>query len=629
MPAPLRRLSIVMLALCATLLALPAHAQFGDAPKPEELVKVAAPKVALKAGGAAGVAVTLTVLDGWHINAHPAAEGMIETAVEIAAAHGVSAAPATYPPPQIEKLAFDDNPLLVWSHEATVRVPLRAAASTVNGAHTLKGVVRFQACNDQVCMAPTRVPFEVVVEVSGGAAAGSVPPADTAASATTTPPPTQDAIPAPSAGFEVAPPAGADARAPRNAALDNPLARRLGSGTWAAYLTIFLIGLALNLTPCVYPMLGVTVSIFGARRAAPPLHVVGFALLYVLGMALMYSALGLLAAFTGGLFGAFLQSPVVLVAIGVLMIGLSLSMFGIYEINLPPALLSRLGGATATSAAGVFLSGLVVGVFAAPCIGPPVVALLAVVGAKGDPWFGFTSFFTLAMGLGFPYLILGTFSNLIQTLPRSGEWMVWVKKLFGVILLAVGLYYLMLVVNADWVEWVLPVALFAGGIYLGFFEKSANARPGFRSLKWITGVAAVIAAVWFSSTNLAKGLEFRDASEATLHAAAASGRPVMVAFSADWCVPCHELENLTFTDARVIRAAREFETFAVDLTRYDSPEADRWRRQFGITGVPTVVFLGADGREVREARVEGFLPADAFLERMRVAAAGAARADLE
>src|SRR5206468_5767346 len=146
----------------------------------------------------------------------------------------------------------------------------------------------------------------------------------------------------------------------------------------------------------------------------------------------------------------------------------------LYELQPPPWMLERVGGAGTTGAVGIFLSGLAVGVIAAPCVGPPVVALLALVGAKGDPWFGFMSFFTLAMGLGAPYLVLGTFSNLLQALPRSGEWMVWVKKVFGVILLALGAFYALLALAPSWGIWVAPAALTLGGVYLGFFETSAE-----------------------------------------------------------------------------------------------------------------------------------------------------------
>ena len=615
-------------ATLALLLALApaANAQMGEPPPASELVKLDAPRVTLKAGGAAEATLTLHIAPSWHINANPAGENMIATAAIVAADRGVTAGTIVYPMPQLVRLGFDSTDLPVWSESATLRVPLAAAANAVNGAHVLRGKLRFQACNDQVCLAPVSVPFEIACDVTGGvaASAGTGSPAPTPAATTTdttraatTPDSTASAAPA--GGFTTAPPAH-----PTNAALDNPLARQLASGSWVAYLTIFLIGLALNLTPCVYPMIGVTLSIFGARRAAPPLQVFGMAVLYVLGMALTYSTLGLVAALTGGLFGSFLQNPIVLIAIGALMIGLALSMFGLYELQPPPWLLEKLGGSGTTSAAGVFFSGLVVGVFAAPCVGPPVVALLAVVGAKGDPWFGFTSFFTLAMGLGMPYLVLGTFSNLLQTLPRSGEWMVWVKKLFGVILVGVGAFYAMLAIAPALASWVIPVTLLVGGVYLGFVEKSANSRRGFRAMKWTLGVASLVLAGAYASQHLAAKLEFAPASDAAVEAALASGAPVMLEFSASWCVPCHELEDVTFTNRDVVAAARGFHAFGVDLTRYDSPEADAWRKRYGIAGVPTVVFLTRGGHEVRAARVEGFLPPARFIERMKLATAAAA-----
>lgn len=622
-----------------------AHAQFGgDAPKPAELVRPAAAPVTIAAGQRGTVVVRLRILDTWHVNANPAAtDYLIPTEVAIAGVPGVRAGAAQYPPPHEVRLAFDDNPLLVYDGIAEVRVPITVAAGAANGERRLKGTVSFQACNDQICLAPAQLPFEAVVTVTGGAEApGGAPdggagpgdggragagtaPGDGAAGGSGTGPATTPgdggAGPAPGGtGFTTAPPPGGGA-AP--ALARNPIADTLERGGAWAFLSIFLVGLALNLTPCVYPMLGVTVSIFGARRAAPPAQVVGLALLYVLGMALMYSVLGLVAALTGGLFGAFLQSPWVLLGIGALMIALALSMFGLYELQPPPWLLERLGGNTATSAVGVFLSGLVVGVFAAPCIGPPVVALLAVVGQKGDPVFGFTTFFTLAMGLGFPYLLLGTFSNLIQNLPRSGDWMEWVKKVFGVVLVAVGLFYGLLALAPKQAALVVPAALALGGFYLGFLARGGSKKPAFTWMKRAVGAAGIVAGLFVWQGMQAKGIEFQAAGGDALQAAVAAGRPVMIDFSADWCVPCHELENFTFTDRRVIGAAGEFETFKVDLTRYDSPEAEAWRRQYDITGVPTIVFLGPGGAEVRAARVEGFMPPEPFLARMKLARAAA------
>jgi thiol:disulfide interchange protein DsbD len=421
-----------------------------------------------------------------------------------------------------------------------------------------------------------------------------------------------DEGPAPAGGFSTGPGAAGAV------VVDNPIARALEKGSLAAFVTLFLIGLALNLTPCVYPMLGVTVSIFGGRGRTPPLQAFGMALVYVMGIALMYSVLGLVAALSGGLFGAALQSPIVLIGIGALLIALSFSMFGLYELQLPPALMMKLGGRTATGVLGVFASGLLVGVFAAPCIGPPIVALLAIVGAKGDPMFGFTSFFILSLGLGAPYLVLGTFSNLLSSLPKSGDWMVWTKKVFGVILFAIGAFYALLALAPKYSFWVGPVALLIGGLYLGFFEKSRGRTPFFGRLKRVAGVAAIVAGAFLMSAVMpANSISFVAYDEARLRAALDGGRPVLMDFSADWCVPCHELERFTFTDRRVIEASADFERFKVDLTRYDSPESERLRREYGITGVPTIVFLTPRGEEVLDARVEGFMPPGPFLERMQ------------
>ncbi len=603
-----------------------AHAQLGGQsgiPEARELIQATAAPVTIASGGRGEARVTIRVREGWHINANPPSlDYMIPTEVSLAPSGGINVAKALYPAAHEQKLAFEEKPLKVYDHEVEVRLPLIAVAGTAQGKVTMTGAVGFQACNDQVCLPPSSVSFELVVSVGGVAAAGE--PAIGAGGAAGVTPPVSDAgstleatVPPSGTGFTTAPPAkGAGATI-----LDNPIARLFAGGSFAAFLGLFLIGLALNLTPCVYPMLGVTVSIFGARQAAPPLQAFGLAAVYVLGMAVMYSTLGVVAALTGGLFGALLQSPVVLVGIGALLAALAFSMFGLYEMQAPAWIRERAGGAGTTSAVGIFLSGLMVGVIAAPCIGAPVVALLALVGAKGDPWFGFTAFFTLAMGLGAPYLVLGTFSNLLQRLPRSGDWMVWVKKVFGVIMLSVGMFYIALAIAPRVSGWILPVALIAGGLYLGFMDRSAGAKPGFRLLRWVVGVLGLAGGITVIATTPTQGVAFEVFDEQALAATLQGGRPALLDFTADWCAPCHELERFTFSDRRVKEATRGFRAFKVDLTKYQSPEAERWRRQYGITGVPTVVFLSPDGNEVRPARVEGFIPPARFLERVGIALA--------
>ncbi len=619
--------ALALLLIAAPSLAPSARAQIeggATAPAiPATIVHATASSVEIRAGGSASAEIELAIESPWHINANPPSpDYMIPTQVSVRAAAGVTAGKPIYPAAQSLKVGFDDQPLSVYTGHATIRLPLTASAQAVNGRHVLKGTVRFQSCNDQVCMAPATAPFELAVTVSGGAAAGAV----TAAESTGAIPADSGAAPGDTSGLSGARgpggPGGLGAEPLRPAGgpaiVANPIAEAITKGGLVAFLTLFVLGLALNLTPCVYPMLGVTVSIFGARSAAPTIQVFGSALLYVLGMATMYSALGVAASLTGGLFGAFLQSPWVLAGIGALLILMALSMFGLYELQPPAWLLTRLGGSGTTSAIGVFLSGLVVGVFAAPCVGPPVVALLAIVGAKADPWFGFISFFTLALGLGAPYLVLGTFSNLLQRLPRSGDWMVWVKKVFGVILIAVGLFYAGIAFSPKLAMWVAPAALLVGGLYLGFLEKSASARRGFTLLKRATGIAAVAGGVWMLASAPKQTVTFQAYDAALVRDALASGKPVILDFAADWCIPCHELERNTFSDPRVIAAMREFAAFQVDLTHSDSPEVMARVKEFRIQGVPTVVFLTPRG-EVEAARFSGFLPPERFLERVRTA----------
>ncbi len=583
----------------------------GSMPSPEQLVKATAAPLAVPKGGRAMAMVTLEVLEGWHVNANPPAlDYNIPTTVSIAPAAGFTPGAVRYPAGKRQKFSFEDEPLLVWDGTTTVRVPVAAAANAVPG--TLAGKVEFQACNDQVCLQPSSVTFTVAVTVTD-AVPGGVAPADSAAFAAP-----DAALPDPATLSTTPPPAGTPAAA--RSRLEAALAA--GGLGWLAAL--FAGGLLLNLTPCVFPMLGVTVSIFGARRKERLPKVLATAVLYVLGICVTYTALGVVAALTGGLFGSALQSVWVNLVLGGLLLLLSLGMFGVYEMQPPAWLLDRLGGAQATNVAGAFLAGLGVGVIAAPCVGPFVVAVLALIAQRGDVGFGVQTMFTLSLGLGAPYLLLATFSNLLQALPRSGDWMVWVKHVFGVLMAALGVYYLAIGFAPDLSPWALPVGLVLGGAWLGFFDRSAGAAGPFRAFTQGAGLLAVVAGVVLGSMLYqasTRTLKFQPYDAAAVEASLAAGRPVMLDFSADWCVPCHELELNTFSDSRVVAEARRFDRYKVDLTKYDSPEAEELRRRFEIPGVPTVLFLAPDGREFEAARVVGFLPPEPFLERMKGAAA--------
>ena len=544
-----------------------------------------------QSGSSAQVAILLTIEEGWHINAHtPTYDYLIGTSVELQTIEGVIIADIRYPEGTLQQFGFADDLLRVYDETVPIFLTLKLSDKIKPGTHTLPATVKIQACNDQVCLAPSSLSVDVLLIVA--AAGESV----------------QKKNESLFARYDEALLAGTE----------NELAKLFATeGSFVAFLAIFLIGLALNLTPCVYPMLSVTVSLFGTQSDTNTARVFIKAVVYILGIASMYSVLGVTAAMSGGLFGSWLQSPWVLAAIGALLFALALSMFGVYQIQAPYWLTSKLGGATGTGFISLFISGLVVGVFAAPCIGPPVIALLALVGQKGDPVFGFWAFFVLSLGLGFPYLILGTFSGLLKKVPRSGAWLIWVERIFGVVLTGAALFYLSLAFLPRFAAYVVPFTLIAGGLYLGFIEPSAKDKVWLKRVKWVFGIACVVVGGVFANALREPSISWHPYNEDWINEAKASEQPIIIDFYADWCIPCLELDRKTFTNPDVIAVAERFVRLKVDLTHFDSPEAEALRKKFDIAGVPTIVFLDTNGEEALSSRVVGYLPPDRFLEKMK------------
>jgi thiol:disulfide interchange protein DsbD len=337
-------------------------------------------------------------------------------------------------------------------------------------------------------------------------------------------------------------------------------------------------------------------------------------------MAITYSILGVIASMTKGLFGAALQSPLVLIGLAALMVGLALSMFGVYEFRLPESV-NRLATRSTQSTSGLvgaLVMGLTMGIVAAPCIGPFVLGLLVHVGAKGDPVYGFFMFFVLALGLGLPYLLLGTFSGAIKSLPRSGLWMVAVRKVFGLVLIGMALYFLMPLMG----NYAGPIfiAFFAtSALYLIFWEAGRTKPAHFAWVLRAIGVgAAVVAVVLAIPTSPKSSVVWQPYSEQTLAQARSEGRGVIIDVFADWCIPCKELDQLTFTDDEVKRESERFVTLKLDLTKDDpQTEGGRARDRYNIRGVPTIIFLDSTGAEVEDLRLEGFEKASSFLARMK------------
>ncbi len=562
------------------------------------------------------VAITLDIDKGYHINAHtPTLDYLIATNVAFDPAPGFKFGEVKYPAPEQVKFEFSpDTPLAV--HEGTVILvaEVETDKSLKPGDATLKATVTVQSCNDSQCLAPDDLKIEIPVKTLAAGQAVQQINADIFSKADMQ---TSAATNAGEAKSDLVQFGGGQ----KSDDLSNLIASR---GLFFALISVFLAGLALNATPCVYPIIPITIGFFANQSASggkPRLsRTFTMASMYVVGMAITYSILGVIASMTKGLFGAALQNPIVLIGLAALMVGLALSMFGVYEFRLPGFLNTFATRSTQSTNGiiGALVMGLTMGIVAAPCIGPFVLGLLLHVSTKGDPVYGFFMFFVLALGLGLPYLILGTFSGALNSLPRSGEWMVTVRKVFGLVLIGMALYFLMPLMGR-YATYVF-VAFFAlSALYLIFWEP-ARTRP--KQFAWVLraiGVgAAVIAVVLAMPKQTEAGITWHPYSEQAIASAQAEGKGVIIDTFADWCIPCKELDNVTFTDGSVKDDAERFVTLKLDLTSSDSnPEAAAAKKRFDILGVPTVLFLDPQGKERRELRLEGFEKPDKFLSRMK------------
>ena len=559
------------------------------------------------AGSGGYLAVTVKIAESWHINSNePLDKYLIPTILKVYAPEGIDIAGILYPEPDLMKLEISEDNMALYHGTVTFGAYINVADSVKPGSYSLRATISYQGCNNLTCLEPASdiAVIDLVVgaigemtEIQHEEIFGASPFVD-----------------------EDGRPVRSGAESGDQGGLGDMIQSR---GLFLALIFIFIGGLALNLTPCIYPLIPITISYFGGQAGGKASRTVLLAVLYVLGMSITYSALGTVAAMTGSLFGSALQNPWVVAFIVAVMIGLATSMFGLWEFRLPSFLTRGTGKAKQGYLGAVFM-GLTVGIVAAPCIGPFVLGLLTYVGRIGSPALGFLMFFTLAWGMGTPLLVLGTVSGSISRLPRSGDWMVWVRKIFGFILIAMGLYFARhilgdLITNIGYVA----IALVAG-VYLGWVDRTPVSGIGFKRLKWIVGLAGIVIAAGLllmpggplRTEKPMPGIAWETFTEERFAEAAEAGRPVLIDFMADWCIPCHELDHKTFSLEGVITLSEGTVPLQVDLTAIGKNET-AIKKRFNVRGVPTIIFIDSSGEERSELRVTGFVEADEFTKRLK------------
>ncbi len=563
-------------------------------------------------GSTAYLALKTTVKEGWHINSNsPLDRFLIPTVVEVnlpegpGGSEGIEITGIFYPEPDLQKLEFSESKMSLYHGTIMIGAALKIGKDVAPGEYDISIILKYQGCNNLTCLEPASIIIQTKIRVGGmDEIAEALHPEIFSAS------PFID---------DNGNPVASGSTSGKDTSFSDTMKEK---GIFLAFILIFFGGLALNLTPCIYPLIPITISYFGGQAGGKASRAFFLSLTYVFGMSITYSILGMIAAMTGSLFGSALQNPVIVLFITAVLIGLSTSMFGLWEFRLPMFLTRRTGTAKQGYWGALFM-GLTVGIVAAPCIGPFVLGLLTYVGEMGRPVLGFFMFFTLAWGMGIPFIALGTASG---SLPSSGNWMIWVKKVFAFILLTMAVYFARTLLGGTISAILYGTLAVIAGIFLGWTAKVPGMSSKFSILRKIIGLIWLIAAIIifaipggpFREAKVKPGIIWEPFTEELFNDTVSKGKPVMIDFSADWCIPCHELEHNTFIDLKVMEEAKRFVSLKVDLTKSGKTETT-FKKKFSIKGVPTIIFYGKTGKETPGSRITGYIGPEVMLEKMKMA----------
>ncbi|MFM5531927.1 protein-disulfide reductase DsbD [Aeromonas veronii] len=481
----------------------------------------------------------------------------------------------------------------VYYQQVSIAVPLKEVGENA----TLR--VRYQGCTDGLCYPPT----DKLIDVAPLVTATTASAAETAQS--------------------VAPVSQQD-----------QLAAALGhQGFWLSIVAFFALGLGLAFTPCVFPMYPILTGIIagaGHRLSTGRAFLLSF--VYVQGMAVTYTLLGLVVASAGLKFQAALQHPYVLIGLSVMFVLLALSMFGLYTLQLPSSLQTRLSGLSnrqqGGSVVGVAIMGMISGLVCSPCTTAPLSGALIYVAQSGDLWLGGAALYALSLGMGLPLLLLGTSGG--KLLPKAGAWMDVIKQLFGFALLAVPI----LLLSRLWSDQVTTLAWLGWGLLLcGYLYHHNQHQPHSvaKSVRGFVLLLAMISAVVVgkdllqpappaaitadASQTAPRFIRVKTLDDLKVQLAAARGKPVLLDLYADWCVACKEFEHKTFSDPAVRERFGQMVLLQADVTANDDADIELLNT-LNVLGLPTLIFFDREGKELTGQRVTGFMGPAEFLGKL-------------
>ncbi|MFH1728933.1 MAG: cytochrome c biogenesis protein CcdA [Pseudomonadota bacterium] len=529
------------------------------------------------------------IKEDFHVNSNnPIQEFLIKTELSLQNCEKIKPSEIVYPKGHLMKLDFSDENLSLYEKSFIIKLKAEFQGIIEKCVFSLN----YQACDASNCYPPANLEIDLDAKILGSLQAVNFKKDKTS----------QD---------------GSSAKAVSS--LNNEASSDISKfediynkNIVLLFLLIFLAGLGLNLTPCVYPLIPITVSFLGSQANKNKRLKILISFSYFTGIVITYSLLGLLASATGAVFGSLLQNTYVLVILALLVAFFSLSMFGLYEIRLPTGFLSRFDN---SGLLGALIMGATASFIAAPCVGPVIATLLIFIAKLNNLMLGFSLFFVLAIGLALPYLVLGLLSSHLNELPKSGVWMVSIKKFFGFCLLGVAFYIVKPAIGDVLFNLILFVLI---AITLGYFiliDKAIYMILNSKISKLLLVIILCVSA-YFLFVN--QSIEFDDtwsvSEEGIIEESISNNKKIMIDFYASWCMACKELNKVTFSNEDVKKEFADFVKIKVDMTKGGSAYDQELQYKYNVKGYPTLVFIDSKGKERKDLKVVGFKTPEEFIE---------------